>query len=158
MVQKPKVAFVCVHNSCRSQIAEALGKLLSNIPSVDIMAKKYLGILNGFSSDNRIIGEAGKGYQICWRNVMKKVLSGILSIAIALSMLTATAFAAGPSGGRYFADLNNDGICDNAGSRCAYVDADGDGVCDTCGSGQGCGYGRGARGGHGNGFRGERGR
>lgn len=23
---KPKVAFVCVHNSCRSQIAEALGK------------------------------------------------------------------------------------------------------------------------------------
>lgn len=26
---KPKVAFVCVHNSCRSQIAEALGKLLS---------------------------------------------------------------------------------------------------------------------------------
>lgn len=28
--QKPKVAFVCVHNSCRSQIAEALGKLLAN--------------------------------------------------------------------------------------------------------------------------------
>ena len=27
MSQKPKVAFVCVHNSCRSQIAEALGKL-----------------------------------------------------------------------------------------------------------------------------------
>ena len=25
---KPKVAFICVHNSCRSQIAEALGKLL----------------------------------------------------------------------------------------------------------------------------------
>lgn len=23
---KPKVAFVCVHNSCRSQIAEAFGK------------------------------------------------------------------------------------------------------------------------------------
>lgn len=29
MCQKPKVAFVCVHNSCRSQIAEALGKLLA---------------------------------------------------------------------------------------------------------------------------------
>ena len=28
-MQKPKVAFVCVHNSCRSQIAEALGKLLA---------------------------------------------------------------------------------------------------------------------------------
>lgn len=25
---KPKVAFICNHNSCRSQIAEALGKLL----------------------------------------------------------------------------------------------------------------------------------
>ena len=24
---KPKVAFICVHNSCRSQIAEALSKL-----------------------------------------------------------------------------------------------------------------------------------
>ena len=26
---KPKVAFICVHNSCRSQIAEALGKALA---------------------------------------------------------------------------------------------------------------------------------
>ena len=26
---KPKVAFICVHNSCRSQIAEALGKELA---------------------------------------------------------------------------------------------------------------------------------
>lgn len=26
LTDKPKVAFVCVHNSCRSQIAEALGK------------------------------------------------------------------------------------------------------------------------------------
>ena len=28
--RKPKVAFVCVHNSCRSQMAEALGKLLAS--------------------------------------------------------------------------------------------------------------------------------
>lgn len=27
---KPKVAFICIHNSCRSQIAEALGKLLAS--------------------------------------------------------------------------------------------------------------------------------
>ena len=27
---KPNVAFVCVHNSCRSQIAEALGKHLAS--------------------------------------------------------------------------------------------------------------------------------
>lgn len=26
MNNKPKVAFICIHNSCRSQIAEALGK------------------------------------------------------------------------------------------------------------------------------------
>ena len=31
-MRKPKVAFICVHNSCRSQIAEALGKhLASNV-------------------------------------------------------------------------------------------------------------------------------
>lgn len=29
MDNKPKVAFICVHNSCRSQIAEALGKYLA---------------------------------------------------------------------------------------------------------------------------------
>lgn len=29
MKNKPKVAFICVHNSCRSQIAEALGKKLA---------------------------------------------------------------------------------------------------------------------------------
>jgi len=28
-MEKPKVAFICVHNSCRSQIAEALGKQLA---------------------------------------------------------------------------------------------------------------------------------
>lgn len=30
MNQLPKVAFICVHNSCRSQIAEALGKYLAS--------------------------------------------------------------------------------------------------------------------------------
>ena len=29
MMNKPKVAFICVHNFCRSQIAEALGKHLA---------------------------------------------------------------------------------------------------------------------------------
>lgn len=29
MSQRPTVAFVCVHNACRSQIAEALGRLLA---------------------------------------------------------------------------------------------------------------------------------
>ena len=30
MKRKPKVAFICVHNSCRSQMAEALGKKLAS--------------------------------------------------------------------------------------------------------------------------------
>lgn len=30
MKKRKKVAFICVHNSCRSQIAEALGKHLGN--------------------------------------------------------------------------------------------------------------------------------
>ena len=29
-MHKPKVAFICVHNSCRSQIAEALGRYLAS--------------------------------------------------------------------------------------------------------------------------------
>lgn len=29
MMKKPKVAFICVHNSCRSQIAEAFGRHLA---------------------------------------------------------------------------------------------------------------------------------
>ena len=29
-MNKPNVAFICVHNSCRSQIAEALGKKLAS--------------------------------------------------------------------------------------------------------------------------------
>ena len=29
-MNKPKIAFICIHNSCRSQIAEALGKSLAN--------------------------------------------------------------------------------------------------------------------------------
>ena len=30
-MEKKKVAFICVHNSCRSQIAEALGKKLASV-------------------------------------------------------------------------------------------------------------------------------
>ena len=29
-MKKPNVAFICVHNSCRSQMAEAFGKLLAD--------------------------------------------------------------------------------------------------------------------------------
>ena len=118
---------------------------------------------------------------------MKRVLTGALAAVLAVSLCAATAFAAGPRGGRYYVDADGDGVCDNAGSRRAYVDEDGDGACDICGAehgscpagrgtafadedhdgicdnfqsgqGQGCGYGRGSQGGRGNGFRGGRNR
>ena len=64
---------------------------------------------------------------------MKKTFSGVLSAAIVLSLCMATAFAAGPGSGHYFADADGDGICDNASNLCAYVDVDGDGIRDVCG-------------------------
>lgn len=86
---------------------------------------------------------------------MKKVILGVLSAAVALSMCATTAFAACPGGRRYFVDADGDGICDNRGTYpwCGgnFIDADGDGVCDNCLSGQGwgCGHGRGAQSGRG---------
>lgn len=75
---------------------------------------------------------------------MKKALFGILSAAIALSLCAATAFAACPGGRHHYVDVNGDGVCDNAGSRCCYVDANGDGICDACGARHGsCLSGRG---------------
>ena len=40
--KKPKVAFVCVHNSCRSQMAEALGKLFASDVFVSYSAGTHL--------------------------------------------------------------------------------------------------------------------
>lgn len=65
---------------------------------------------------------------------MKRVLTGILTALLTISLCGVTAFAAGPGGGRHFVDTDGDGVCDNAGSQCVYVDADGDGVCDSCGA------------------------
>lgn len=97
---------------------------------------------------------------------MKKVLTGIATTVLAVSLCAATAFAAGPRcghhttwggyGGCAYVDANWDGICDScgayrqyhhmAGTGCAYVDANGDGICDSCGAyhqyhmaGTGCG-------------------
>ena len=47
-MKKPKVAFVCVHNSCRSQIAEALGKHLSSneMYQIDMEKTQYSKLLS----------------------------------------------------------------------------------------------------------------
>ena len=73
MDRKPKVAFLCVHNSCRSQIAEALGrKLASDIfesysagtdlkdhinPDAVRLMKKIHGIDMELTQYNKLISE-----------------------------------------------------------------------------------------------------
>ncbi len=47
---KKKIAFICVHNSCRSQIAEALGKLL--------LSDKYDFYSAGTETKTQINGDA----------------------------------------------------------------------------------------------------
>ncbi|MDW2799238.1 arsenate reductase ArsC [Clostridium boliviensis] len=70
---KPKVAFICVHNSCRSQIAEALGKHLANDvfesysagtelkdhinPDAVRLMKELYGIDMEETQKNKLIGE-----------------------------------------------------------------------------------------------------
>ena len=73
---KPKVAFICVHNSCRSQIAEALGKEIAsdvfesysagtelkdhiNPDAVRIMKKRY-GIDMEKTQYNKLISDIPK--------------------------------------------------------------------------------------------------
>ena len=73
ILKKPKVAFICVHNSCRSQIAEALGKHLAadvfdsysagtelkdhiNPDAVRLMKKIY-GIDMELTQKNKLIAE-----------------------------------------------------------------------------------------------------
>ncbi len=73
---------------------------------------------------------------------MKKVLTGVLTLAIVASVGATVAFAADFRGCRgNFVDADGNGICDNYGTDCRdgngcgnYVDADGDGVCDNFGT------------------------
>ena len=65
MGQKPKVAFICVHNSCRSQIAEALGKYLASdvfesysagtqtVPQINQNAVRLMKQLYGIDMEQR---------------------------------------------------------------------------------------------------------
>lgn len=71
---------------------------------------------------------------------MRKLLTGIVTMGLLLSVGITTTFAAGTARGRNFADTNNDGICDYYNTSCQFVDNDGDGICDNCGF-AGCGMG-----------------
>ena len=62
---------------------------------------------------------------------MKKVLAGILTVAVLLTIGITCAFAAEPGAGRNYVDANGDGVCDYSHNRCQYIDADNNGVCDN---------------------------
>lgn len=65
MVHKPVVAFVCVHNSCRSQMAEALGRHLAadvftscsagteTVPRINPDAVRLMGEIYGINMDGQ---------------------------------------------------------------------------------------------------------
>ena len=73
-MKKPKVAFICVHNSCRSQIAEALGRHLAadvfesysagtelkdriNPDAVRLMKEKYLIDMEAEGQRSKLLNE-----------------------------------------------------------------------------------------------------
>lgn len=65
MAHKPVVAFVCVHNSCRSQMAEALGRHLAadvftscsagteTVPRINPDAVRLMGEIYGINMDGQ---------------------------------------------------------------------------------------------------------
>ena len=66
MTKKPKVAFICVHNSCRSQIAEALARRFAADAmesysagtelKADVYKRQFVGRCAGFYSGLRVHG------------------------------------------------------------------------------------------------------
>ena len=74
---------------------------------------------------------------------MKKMVSILLAGTLVLGLIITGALAAGPwkqggglclNSGVCAQDSDGDGVCDNRGANCSYVDADGDGVCDNRGA------------------------
>ena len=78
-MNKPKVAFVCVHNSCRSQMAEALGK------------KYGIDVFESYSAGTQINQDAVRIikelYDINMNETQKsKLLSDIPNVDIVIKM------------------------------------------------------------------------
>lgn len=80
---KPKVAFVCVHNSCRSQIAEALGKLLA----ADVFESYSAGTETKPQINQDAVRLVKKKYQIDMeQSQYSKLLSDIPLVDIVITM------------------------------------------------------------------------
>lgn len=74
---------------------------------------------------------------------MKKILFGVVAVAIVLSVSAAGVFAAGEPVKEFnLSFLDNEKVCAAAGNACRYVDENRDGICDnrqtsaTCVGGQ----------------------
>ena len=66
---------------------------------------------------------------------MKKFVTGILVLALVLSVSSTTVFAAGGRHGRRAANVDKRNDCGYYNADCQFVDSDGDGLCDLCGLG-----------------------
>lgn len=83
-MDKPKVAFICVHNSCRSQIAEALGRHLAG------------DVLESYSAGTEIKGQLNQdavrlmkslyGIDMEAENQHSKLIADIPEVDLAISM------------------------------------------------------------------------
>lgn len=83
MENKPKVAFICVHNSCRSQIAEALGKLYAG----DVFESYSAGTEIKKSINQDAVRLIKKMYQIDMEATQyPKLLSDIPPVDIVITM------------------------------------------------------------------------
>ena len=81
--RKKKVAFICVHNSCRSQIAEALGKHLAS----DIFESYSAGTETKLQINQDAVRIMKKMYGIDMeKNQYSKLISEIPKPDIAISM------------------------------------------------------------------------
>ncbi|WP_244835048.1 arsenate reductase ArsC [Clostridium sp. BJN0001] len=80
---KPKVAFICVHNSCRSQMAEALGKLFAK----DVFESYSAGTETKPNINKDAVRIIKEMYGIDMNESQKsKLLSDIPKIDIAIKM------------------------------------------------------------------------
>ena len=71
---------------------------------------------------------------------MKKMMAGIMAIAMILSLGVHTVDAAEIAlhGGHCRTRRTNTNICSECGTTCRFVDADWDGICDHCGTSRRC--------------------
>ncbi|MBS6396920.1 MAG: arsenate reductase ArsC [Clostridiales bacterium] len=82
-MRKPKVAFICVHNSCRSQIAEALGKYLA----FDVFESYSAGTETKPQINQDAVRLMKEKYQIDMEEEQySKLLSDIPSVDVVITM------------------------------------------------------------------------